>query len=587
MPRRPRRLRRRARRLRRAGEEHCAICLAGNHDLAVVDVLSLEDFSRGAALAAEWTRRRSQPKTREFLLALSPEGGAEGYGLFHASPRDPIWEYVLSGLTAELCFDATDYRVSFIGHSHVALSFHRPEGEPTTGSTRREGDELDISRRRVADQPRAAPASRATATRAPPGCCSTPRPGPRAGAARSTTSPGRRRRSGRPACRTRSPSACSTANRPMSRLLPLGLALVAALLAVRLRRLEHTKLIPEDRRPASSRTPSTRSPQRVAGRASARTRRARCGGPAPGLRAAARPSTPSLKDNLIEWLDQLASRSPTTASPPRRPTPTATETPTETPDGDADRDAHGDPDRDADADARREPRPTAPPPRRRRWNRRTPAASIAGRDDDGRRALRRPLPARAPARRRRHVDRPARVRHAPGALRRGQAARRAPRRGRRLRRALPPRGAGRRAARAPERRAGLRLRHRRGHRAASSSSWSTSRASRAPRCCATAGALAARRGRRDPRAGLPRPRLRAPQRRRAPRRQAGQPAAQPRGRRQARRLRDRQGGRGLRHHAGRLGARHRRLPVARAGARRAGRAAAPTSTRSASSPTSC
>jgi predicted phosphodiesterase len=125
--------------------EHCAICLAGNHDLAVVDVLSLEDFSRGAALAAQWTKETIKPETREFLLSLSPEGGAEGVGLYHASPRDPIWEYVLSGLTAELCLDTTDYRVSFIGHSHVALSFHRNEGESATGSTRREGDHLDIS----------------------------------------------------------------------------------------------------------------------------------------------------------------------------------------------------------------------------------------------------------------------------------------------------------------------------------------------------------------------------------------------------------------------------------------------------------
>ena len=27
----------------------------------------------------------------------------------------------------------------------MALSFNRPDGEPTTGSTRREGDELDLS----------------------------------------------------------------------------------------------------------------------------------------------------------------------------------------------------------------------------------------------------------------------------------------------------------------------------------------------------------------------------------------------------------------------------------------------------------
>ena len=126
-------------------EEHCSVCLAGNHDLGVIGVLSLDDFSRGARIAAEWTAETITEETREFLLALSPQGEAHGYGLFHASPRDPVWEYVLSGLTAELCFDATDFRVSFIGHSHVALSFHRPEGQPAGGSTRRDGDELELT----------------------------------------------------------------------------------------------------------------------------------------------------------------------------------------------------------------------------------------------------------------------------------------------------------------------------------------------------------------------------------------------------------------------------------------------------------
>jgi predicted phosphodiesterase len=126
-------------------DAHCAICLAGNHDLAVVGVLSLDEFSRGAALAAQWTKEVIAPETREYLLSLSPTGSGEGVGLFHASPRDPVWEYVLSALAAELCFDATDFRVSFIGHSHVALSFHRPEGQPATGSTRREGAQVDLS----------------------------------------------------------------------------------------------------------------------------------------------------------------------------------------------------------------------------------------------------------------------------------------------------------------------------------------------------------------------------------------------------------------------------------------------------------
>src|SRR5215210_9524069 len=80
-------------------EANCAICLAGNHDLAVVGVLSLDDFSRGAALAAGWTQDVIRPATRDFLLGLSPAGSAVRVGLYHASARDPIWEYVLSGLT--------------------------------------------------------------------------------------------------------------------------------------------------------------------------------------------------------------------------------------------------------------------------------------------------------------------------------------------------------------------------------------------------------------------------------------------------------------------------------------------------------
>jgi diadenosine tetraphosphatase ApaH/serine/threonine PP2A family protein phosphatase len=125
--------------------ERCAICRAGNHDLAVIGTLDLDEFSRGAALAARWTQEVISDDTRDFLAGLAPSGTGAGIGLFHASPRDPIWEYVLSGLTAELCFDSTDFRVSLIGHSHVALSFHRPDGEPASGTTRREGSELDLT----------------------------------------------------------------------------------------------------------------------------------------------------------------------------------------------------------------------------------------------------------------------------------------------------------------------------------------------------------------------------------------------------------------------------------------------------------
>ena len=123
---------------------HAAVCLAGNHDMGVRGDLPLEEFSRGAALAARWTRETISSGTLDYLLSLKPQDLDEAVGLFHASPRDPVWEYVLSPLQAELCLDVQAHRVCLIGHSHVALSFSRTAGGPATGETRGPDDELDL-----------------------------------------------------------------------------------------------------------------------------------------------------------------------------------------------------------------------------------------------------------------------------------------------------------------------------------------------------------------------------------------------------------------------------------------------------------
>jgi predicted phosphodiesterase len=125
--------------------EHAAVCLAGNHDLAVTGEVSLDEFSRGASLAAQWTQDVIAPENLAFLRTLSAQGQEGKVGLYHASPRDAVWEYVLSTLVAELCMDAQKCRICLIGHSHVALSFTRQQGELATGEPRRDGTELDIS----------------------------------------------------------------------------------------------------------------------------------------------------------------------------------------------------------------------------------------------------------------------------------------------------------------------------------------------------------------------------------------------------------------------------------------------------------
>jgi predicted phosphodiesterase len=120
-------------------------CLAGNHDLGVRGDLSLDEFSRGAELAARWTRETMAEDNLEFLHELEPTGVERDIGLYHASPRDPIWEYVLSALLAELCLDVQSQRICLIGHSHVALAFMRVEGQPATGEACPAGTTLDLS----------------------------------------------------------------------------------------------------------------------------------------------------------------------------------------------------------------------------------------------------------------------------------------------------------------------------------------------------------------------------------------------------------------------------------------------------------
>jgi diadenosine tetraphosphatase ApaH/serine/threonine PP2A family protein phosphatase len=110
--------------------ERCATCLVGNHDLAVLGALDIASFSEAAAAAVAWTRENVAESTLTMLRELEPFGRREEIGLFHASPRDPVWEYVLSAEQADACLDAQEERIGLIGHSHVSLFFERPDGKP-------------------------------------------------------------------------------------------------------------------------------------------------------------------------------------------------------------------------------------------------------------------------------------------------------------------------------------------------------------------------------------------------------------------------------------------------------------------------
>jgi diadenosine tetraphosphatase ApaH/serine/threonine PP2A family protein phosphatase len=118
-------------------------CLLGNHDLAVLGRLELADFTPDAAAAALWTRTVLEDELRAWLDSLAPQAVVEGAQLFHASPRDPVWEYVLSEEAALGALRATTAPLVLVGHSHVPLALLHAGGE-LSGGHAAEGTEVDL-----------------------------------------------------------------------------------------------------------------------------------------------------------------------------------------------------------------------------------------------------------------------------------------------------------------------------------------------------------------------------------------------------------------------------------------------------------
>jgi predicted phosphodiesterase len=124
--------------------ERAAVSLVGNHDLAVLGALDLDRFHGEAGAAARWTRTVLEPDARAFLEALEPAGGRAGVALAHGSPRDPVWEYVLSARAAEAALGAVTEQLLLVGHSHAQLAVAAMDAN-VTGGAAKAGDEVDLA----------------------------------------------------------------------------------------------------------------------------------------------------------------------------------------------------------------------------------------------------------------------------------------------------------------------------------------------------------------------------------------------------------------------------------------------------------
>lgn len=104
--------------------QHDHISLSGNHDWAVLGKLDINSFNDDAQTAVHWTQSILEKSARSYLESLPTTLIQEPFTLAHASPRQPVWEYILDSYTAATNFGYFDTPCCLVGHTHVPVIFH-------------------------------------------------------------------------------------------------------------------------------------------------------------------------------------------------------------------------------------------------------------------------------------------------------------------------------------------------------------------------------------------------------------------------------------------------------------------------------
>lgn len=109
--------------------QHEHLALSGNHDWAALGKLDINDFNEDARTAVFWTRDRLTEESLAYLDSLPAKRVEGAFTLAHASPRHPVWEYILDYETALENFDHFDTPYCLVGHTHVPILVAEKEGD--------------------------------------------------------------------------------------------------------------------------------------------------------------------------------------------------------------------------------------------------------------------------------------------------------------------------------------------------------------------------------------------------------------------------------------------------------------------------
>jgi diadenosine tetraphosphatase ApaH/serine/threonine PP2A family protein phosphatase len=110
--------------------EYKLFTILGNHDMAVLGLLELQEFNHDAIEANLWTREQLTKENWEWLESLKTKAKFnENVTLAHGSPLEPVWEYLTTPHAASRNFPEFDTPLCFVGHTHLPRLFRMLEGK--------------------------------------------------------------------------------------------------------------------------------------------------------------------------------------------------------------------------------------------------------------------------------------------------------------------------------------------------------------------------------------------------------------------------------------------------------------------------
>ncbi len=134
-------------------KKHRHVSVAGNHDRAAIGQLSTAEFNQDAAAAIHWTAAHLTPEDSDYLASLPLTIEKPDFTLVHGSPREPIWEYLLSTGAARENLDYFKSRYCLVGHSHVPLAFEEREAGQVFLKQFPPGGEIKLGQNRLIINP--------------------------------------------------------------------------------------------------------------------------------------------------------------------------------------------------------------------------------------------------------------------------------------------------------------------------------------------------------------------------------------------------------------------------------------------------